>query len=607
MSVKTICFYLPQFHRVPENDAWWGEGFTEWTLVRRAQPLFPNHAQPRVPADELGYYDVLDPAVRRKQGELAREHGIYGFCYYHYWFEDGKKLLERPLERMLDDGYPDLPFCFNWANEPWTRSWTGGDHDVLMPQSYGEERDWIAHFEYLLPFFKHRNYITVDGKPVFLIYRIGHIPVVRDMLRVWRERAVAAGFPGLHVVAVSGVRNDSRSPLDVVDAVCEFVPPYLWSSGDLGLMLDEATVFTMADAWDKILSLSKIHPVQYRGAFAGWDNAARRARGRAVIHLQDTPDAFRRFLEKQMRRVLADAEVPDKFLFVNAWNEWSEGAYLEPDTTHGRQWLEAVRDATAASVLPAPAAEVPLPVETGRRPRSHASNPLAIAPPTNYLRLRRDDIGRVLLQLGLRADRVLEIGCAGGVAGRQIKAIVGAREYVGIDASPDAIRLAEHNLDRAILADLERPFDELGLEDGSFDLLVALDVLEHLYDPWEVLAGSVRMLRPGGQAVFSLPNVQHVSVMQGLSRGRWDYDSSGLLDATHIRFFTLDGLNKLLTGAGLEIVDTKAIVDPPGELAKLSDTGNTLQRGNLTISDLTRDQAVRFLTMQYVLIARRPA
>src|SRR5262249_20495976 len=174
MEIKPLCFYLPQFHRIPENDRWWGEGFTEWTLVRQAKPLFAGHPQPNVPTDELGYYDLLNPRVRQRQGELAAEHGIHGFCYYHYWFR-GKKLLETPLELMLSDGYPAVPFCLCWANEPWSRRWHGKDQDVLQPQEYGEPADWSIHFDYLNTYFRDDRYIKVDGNPLFLIYRIGHV------------------------------------------------------------------------------------------------------------------------------------------------------------------------------------------------------------------------------------------------------------------------------------------------------------------------------------------------------------------------------------------------------------------------------------------------
>ena len=173
--MKIIAFYLPQFHRVPENDKWWGEGFTEWTNTSRAKPLFVGHRQPRIPQNE-NYYDLLNPEVQEWQANLARKFGIFGFCYYHYWF-NGKRLLEKPLETVLSTGKPDFPFCLSWANEPWTKTWEGNDKEVLMAQTYGDEADWLEHINYLLKCFKDDRYIKVDGCPQFLIYRPGSIPM----------------------------------------------------------------------------------------------------------------------------------------------------------------------------------------------------------------------------------------------------------------------------------------------------------------------------------------------------------------------------------------------------------------------------------------------
>ena len=170
---KILAFVLPQFHTIPENDEWWGEGFTEWTNVRKAQPLFPGHLQPRVPANGR-YYNLLDPATMDWQAQLAKTHGLDGFCYYHYWF-NGKRLLDKPLDLLLERGKPDFPFCLAWANEPWTRAWAGGDREVLMPQEYGGESDWRRHFDCLLRFFRDPRYIRVDGKPMLLLYRTNSI------------------------------------------------------------------------------------------------------------------------------------------------------------------------------------------------------------------------------------------------------------------------------------------------------------------------------------------------------------------------------------------------------------------------------------------------
>ena len=195
-GVKIIPFYLPQFHTIPENDKWWGEGFTEWTNVKKAVPLYPGHDQPRVPLGEL-YYDLLDDNVKIQQAKLAKKYGIFGFCYYHYWFEGGKQLLEKPAEQMLANKSVDLPFCFCWANENWSKNWDGGNREVIMRQDYGKQADWEKHFQYLLQFFRDERYITVNGKPLLVIYKPEEIIDVYQMSTYWRKRAVEEGFPGL--------------------------------------------------------------------------------------------------------------------------------------------------------------------------------------------------------------------------------------------------------------------------------------------------------------------------------------------------------------------------------------------------------------------------
>src|SRR5688572_19281779 len=189
---KILAFHLPQFHRIPENDQWWGEGFTEWTNVRKAKPLYRGHYQPRIPA-AANYYDLLDPQTQDWQAQIARAHGIYGFCYYHYWF-DGKRLLERPVEQLLARSAPDFPFCLAWANEPWTRAWDGGDRQVLMPQTYGGPEDWRRHIDCLLQAFRDPRYIRVYDKPMLLIYRTSSIRELQPMLNLWNDEVRRAGM-----------------------------------------------------------------------------------------------------------------------------------------------------------------------------------------------------------------------------------------------------------------------------------------------------------------------------------------------------------------------------------------------------------------------------
>jgi hypothetical protein len=345
---KVVAFHLPQFHAVAENDRWWGPGFTEWTHLGRWAPVFEGH-RVRKPHADVGRYDLLETRARRAQAELAKRFGVYGFCYYHYWF-DGKLLLEKPLERMLADGEPDLPFCLSWANEPWTRRWDGHDREVLMAQTYGGVEEWDAHLDWLLPFFRHPNYMRVDGKPMFLVYRLGQVARWQERFARWTERLRAEGIPGLHLVMMLGNFSDNIRPIASVDAVVEFVPNYLASASaiqrfiarplleDVAHAAYQATgatsTFDARIAMQKLVALPQVHERQYRGIFSGWDNSPRVGK-RATIYTHFTPQLFAEHLRIQRKR-------SSEFVFVNAWNEWGEGAVLEPDDCFGHAMLEAI-------------------------------------------------------------------------------------------------------------------------------------------------------------------------------------------------------------------------------------------------------------------------
>lgn len=358
---KLLAFVLPQFHPIPENDEWWGKGFTEWTNVRKAKPLFTGHLQPRVPANGR-YYDLLDPATQDWQAQLAREYGLYGFCYYHYWFA-GKRLLEKPAEMILARGEPDLPFCFAWANEPWTRAWDGGDREVLMPQSYGGETDWDEHFACLLRFFKDPRYIRVDGKPMFLIYRSASIPLAEQMFRRWRELAQRAGLPGLHIVSMlTAFPKDPRT--EAYDAFAEFEPGYTysvprdfwwrkrerfyrkyrkWSLRLLGRTDGPITSYDYPSVWANIAK-RPIRDGVYPGAFLDWDNTPRRGLERGLVMRRFSKSVFASCFRTHLQQA---AKAKSPFMFIDAWNEWAEGTYLEPDEVRGYFFLETIRDALA--------------------------------------------------------------------------------------------------------------------------------------------------------------------------------------------------------------------------------------------------------------------
>lgn len=355
--MKIICFYLPQFHRIPENDVWWGEGFTEWTNTKKAKPLYEGHRQPRIPFNN-NYYNLLDEKVRIWQAELAKEYGIGGFCYYHYWFK-GKQLLEKPFNAVLKNKKPDFPFCLCWANEPWTRSWDGKTGEILMPQDYGDKEDWKQHFNYLLNAFLDERYIKIDDKPIFIIYRSSSIEKCSQMMDYWNDLAVSNGLKGIYFISM--LTSFDNYIIDDFDAHLEFEPMYTIKH-DMPLYLqakrfikkkliqkfnkgkidkNSLDIINYDLIWQRIIGReSKYKKKTFLGAFVDWDNSARKGT-RALIVEGSTPGKFKYYLDRQVQRSL---RMGNELLFINAWNEWAEGTYLEPDTDYGYEYLEAVRE-----------------------------------------------------------------------------------------------------------------------------------------------------------------------------------------------------------------------------------------------------------------------
>jgi hypothetical protein len=354
---RAIAFYLPQYHPIPENDEWWGKGFTEWRNVAKAKPLFPGHYQPHIPAD-LGFYDLRLEETRIAQAELAREYGIHGFCYYHYWF-NGKRLLERPLEDMLKSGKPDFPFCICWANENWTRRWDGEDQQVLMKLEYSEEDD-RRHIRELFRIFEDRRYIRVNGKPLFLVYRTENLPDPGRTAEIWREEARQAGVGELYLCRVESIGRCDPRTINF-DASLEFAPdwhrkgPMVKTNnktlnerlGNLKIP-DGVCEKNYVHLYDELASnMSKKPMPDYpwlRCVTPSWDNTARRLEG-AHIFIGSTPERYRNWLRHAIRYTNTWLKGEEKLVFINAWNEWAEGNYLEPDQHFGRAYLEATRNA----------------------------------------------------------------------------------------------------------------------------------------------------------------------------------------------------------------------------------------------------------------------
>nr|MBA2237494.1 glycoside hydrolase family 99-like domain-containing protein [Lysobacter sp.] len=357
LPATLVAFYLPQFHPIPENDAWWGTGFTEWRNVARALPQFEGHAQPRLPAD-LGFYDLRNPATMREQVRLANEYGIGAFCFYFYWFS-GKTLLEQPLRQWLEDPSLDLPFCLCWANENWSRRWDGRSDDILIAQQHSAADD-VAFISHAAAYLRDRRYLRVDGRPLLLVYRPDRLPDARQTAQRWREWCRANGVGEIHLAYVQGFERPD--PRDIgFDAAVEF-PPNLSNPRKLTaeqILLNpqyEGHVLDWRDLAGEYASRAKPPYRLYPGVNAGWDNEPRRS-GRGRVYLHASPRRYRDWLQATITGRLAQAAAGDRLVFINAWNEWAEGAVLEPDATMGHAWLDATRRALiAAAPLHEPAA-----------------------------------------------------------------------------------------------------------------------------------------------------------------------------------------------------------------------------------------------------------
>lgn len=345
--MKIIAMYLPQFHEVKENSRWWGEGFTEWTTVKNASPLYEGHMQPIHPYNG-NYYNLLDKQTMEWQSALMKQYGIDGICMYHYWFQNGRQILEKPAENLLLWKDIDIPFCFSWANETWARTWHRGknenawargyekkddirDGGILLAQKYGNRQDWEKHFYYLLPFFRDDRYIKVDGKPVFVFYKVSLIPCFENMVDCWRELASKEGLSGLHLIG-NACKEGSRLSLDE-----ELAHEPTTAMRFCRLKESYAKMVDYDEIWEQILREEPDKNKTF-GGFVGYDTTPRHG-SEGIIIAGATPEKFKNYFT----RLLVKNELAGSvFTFINAWNEWGEGMYLEPDEEHIYQYLEAV-------------------------------------------------------------------------------------------------------------------------------------------------------------------------------------------------------------------------------------------------------------------------
>ena len=353
-TVRVIAFYLPQFHPIPENDIWWGKGFTEWTNVGKAKPLFKRHYQPRVPAD-LGYYDLRVPETRKHQAHLAKEHGIEGFCYWHYWFGNGKQLIERPFNEVLESGEPNFPFCLAWANE----TWKGFDHglknrNVLIEQLYLGIEDYTAHFYKVLPAFKDGRYITVNDKPLFMIYKPLATNEIRVFINTWRILAAENGLKGIYFVGQKNhLENNLESFWEVgFDAVNTIrLNNYVVKHRNYfqkfiaklrKLIIGVPLVYPYERVSKFFLNLEEdVLENVFPTIIPNWDHTPRSGKEGFVMN-NSTPELFEKHVKKAVS--LVEKKQPEnKIIFIKSWNEWAEGNYMEPDLKWGRKYLESLK------------------------------------------------------------------------------------------------------------------------------------------------------------------------------------------------------------------------------------------------------------------------
>jgi hypothetical protein len=362
-NARVVAFYLPQFHPIPENDEWWGKGFTEWTNVAKAQPLFRGHHQPNVPAD-LGFYDLRVPEVRELQAEIARRNGIEAFCYYHYWFA-GKRLLERPFNEVVSSGKPNFGFCLCWANQTWTGVWHGAPNRILVEQTYPGEQDHIAHFRALEPAFHDPRYLTIDGMPVFIIYNPEELPECRKTLELWRGLACKSGLKGLFLVGNDLNLFGLWTPSEWLKQDHGFDAIIWTGNGDYEIrrQIGRGIMRRVLRPWPKMqarwngpriypygeisekLTFQSPHSVaSYPCVVHSWDNTPRSGRNGLVL-TGATPELFRPILRKAIRSV-EEYRKPERFVYLKSWNEWAEGNYLEPDLRWGHKYLDVIRAET---------------------------------------------------------------------------------------------------------------------------------------------------------------------------------------------------------------------------------------------------------------------
>ena len=582
LPVRLFAFYLPQFHPIPENDSWWGKGFTEWTNVTKALPRYEGHYQPRLPSD-LGFYDLRLPETIRSQVALAQRYGIAGFCFHWYWFS-GHRLLERPLEVFLSQQDLDFPFFINWANENWTRRWDGLESTVLMQQRYSEADD-IAVADAFLALVRDRRYLRIDGRPVIMLYRPSALPDAAATIERWRRHFVALGESDPMILMPQVFDASDPRPYGI-DAAVQFPPHgagpsienperriHFFNGRKGGAQFDYETVA------DGACERGGNGFPLIRAVCPAWDNEARKPNAGSSL-VGSTPSRYGRWLGRAIRATLQERPLGTNLLLVNAWNEWAEGAHLEPDRHFGHAYLRhtcrvlnASKDSAALDRLiadlrpsePAAAealgkdgvlpAAVQMRYEAGRSngsPDHNARGLVRAVDAERYDGHTEDpyEVAGILRSWMPAGRRVLDIGCGTGSATLIVNQ--GKKnDVVCIEPDPERAARAQARQLHVHVGSLDESFNRLY---GQFDVVMMSDVLEHLPDPSTMLESIHTTLAPDGILLLSVPNVAHWSVRLSLLVGSFEYAPTGIRDATHLRWFTARTIRRLVEESGFEVL-----------------------------------------------------
>ena len=590
-DIKAIAYYLPQFHAIPENDKWWGEGFTEWTNTRKTKPLFPGHYQPREPHEDIGYYDLSDIEVIKKQVELAKKHGIHGFCFYHYWFH-GKRLLGKPVDLFLNHPEINMPFCLCWANETWSKKWDGRDHHILMKQTFSPEDD-IHFISFLKPYMMDSRYIRVDGKPMLLVYRISKFSNPLSTARRWRKWCRENGVGEIHLVAVCHGEVYPHMPLGEIgfDAYAAF-PPHGFSCQHIP---SDNDIFGAGYRFDYTLgvdsySFSKEEATVYEGCTLGWDNTPRFGKN-ANIYMNFSLDIYGSWLRRAIEFTRNRFKPEDRYLFINAWNEWAEGAYLEPDKKYGYSYINTTSRALFAT------SEMGINEESDSRVLDSANR---YTQDYEWLKSVIESRGEHALSMVAQFikpnSEVLELGSSSGYFTHFLK-----EERMAII---DIVELDRECAERAAcyardsyVGDIEKGRWKDVYAGRRYDVILFADVLEHLRDPWSVLKEIAQFLKKDGRLILSVPNIAHAQILSSLYNDDFSYAQVGILDKTHLRFFTEQTVRQMVEDCGFQVrdlipVNAKILPEGCGTLWNRSDVPAKLKA---MLSSKPNAHAVQFV------------